>query len=96
MCDLYEIILIIIIISLDQILLSYIANTSRTRTHTAVAVQVVAVRWRPTVTELRPFKLVSLAINGRSMLHSYKHWHGRPDFSDVLGVFRIQKIARLN
>ena len=42
-------------ISLGQILLSYIANTSRSharmharmhaRTHTAVAVQVVAVRW---------------------------------------------------
>ena len=46
------IILIIIIISLGQILLSYIANTShthtwtcaRSHTHTAIAVQVVAVR----------------------------------------------------
>ena len=48
-CDLYEriIILIIIIISLGQILLSYIANTShmQAHTHTVVAVQVVAVRW---------------------------------------------------
>ena len=34
MCDLYEIILIIIIISLGQILLSYIANTSRTHART--------------------------------------------------------------
>ena len=34
MCDLYEIILIIIIISLGQILLSYISNTSRTHTRT--------------------------------------------------------------
>ena len=42
-CDLYEIILIIIVISLGQILLSHIANTSRTHAH--VAVQVVAVRW---------------------------------------------------
>ena len=55
------IILIIIIISLGQVLLSYIANTSRTHahartsmrehTHTAVAaVQVSAIRWHPTVT----------------------------------------------
>ena len=46
-CDLYEIILIIIIISLGQILLSHIANTSRphARTPTAIAIQVVAVRW---------------------------------------------------
>ncbi len=52
------IILIIIIIRLGQILLSYIANTSRTHahihartrihTHTAVAaVQVIAIRWCP-------------------------------------------------
>ena len=33
-CDLYEILLIIIIISLGQILLSYNANTSRTHSHT--------------------------------------------------------------
>ena len=44
------IILIIIIFSLGQILLSYIANMhmhmlARTPAHTAVAVQVVAVRW---------------------------------------------------
>ena len=69
------IILIIIIISLGQIILSYMANTSLTharthactrthlRTHppTAVAVQVVAVRWvgvRPTMTKLMsPFHL---------------------------------------
>ena len=59
------IILIIIVISLGQIVLSYIANTSRTHarthahactrthahTHTAVAaVQVIAIHWRPTVT----------------------------------------------
>ena len=57
------IILIIIIISLGRISLSYIANTSRSHirtyartrvrahTHTAVAaVQVIAIRWRPTVT----------------------------------------------
>ena len=49
------IILIIIIISLGQILLSYIANTSLThayaceRAHTAVAaIQVIAIRWLPT------------------------------------------------
>ena len=34
MCDLYEIILIIIMISLGQMLLSYIANTSRTHAYT--------------------------------------------------------------
>ena len=41
MCDLYEIVLII---SLGEIS-SYIANTLRARAHTAVVVQVVAVRW---------------------------------------------------
>ena len=57
----YRIIILIIIISLGKILLSYIANTSRThaRTHTrahthkhtaVAAVQVIALRWRPTVT----------------------------------------------
>ena len=59
------IILIIIIISMGQILLSYIANTSRkharmhtganaltrAHTHTAVAaIQIIVIRWRPTVT----------------------------------------------
>ena len=72
-------ILIIIIISLGQILLPYIANTSRTqactRTHTLahppVVVQVV---WlfdgsvHPTMTKLTaPFRR---AMNGRSVLHS--------------------------
>ena len=105
MCDLYEIILIIIIISLGQLLLSYIANTSRmhARTHACKHTRARAHththrhrrsgcrcsmgRWRPTVTELRPFKLVPLAINGRSLLHSNKHWRGRPGFSELLGVF---------
>ena len=50
------IIILIIIISLGKILLSYIANTSCmhayacARTHAVAAVQVIAIRWRPTVT----------------------------------------------
>ena len=61
-CMKYRIIILnIIIISLGQILLSYIANTSRTHacarphacastnTHTVAAVQVSDIRWRPTV-----------------------------------------------
>ena len=54
------IILIIIIFSVGQILLSYIANTSRMHActhacthaciHTRAHVQVIAIRWRPTMT----------------------------------------------
>ena len=60
-CMKYRIIILLnIIISLGQIILLYIAHHARTptRAHTrppaAVVVQVVAVRWRPTMMELTP------------------------------------------
>ena len=96
-CMIYRIIiLIIIIISLGQILVSYIANTSRThaharahthsRTHThsaVTAVQVSAIRWRPIVTAR------SAGIHTRYQCHSNKHTHWPPDFPEILDVFRV-------
>ena len=42
--------------------------------------------WRQTVMELTP---VPVASNGRSLLHSNKHSHGRHGFPEVFGVFRV-------
>ena len=92
------IILIIIIISMGQILLSYIANTSgthsRTRTHTharthahihpAVAdVQVIAILWRPTVTA-RPAD-----DNAGSWVIQINTRAGDPISPEVLDVVRV-------
>ena len=97
-----KIILIIIMISLGQILLSYLANTSRThaRTHartlahtrlpTTIAVQVVAVRWvgAPSHDEVNaPFSPVPLAMNGRSLLHSNKQSRMRCGIHNSFGCF---------
>ena len=91
-------ILIIIIISLGQILLSYIAKTLRTharthaRTHTptAIAVQVVAARWVgvPNHDEvIAPVSPVPLTMNGRSVLHSNKQSGMRRGIRDSYGCF---------
>ena len=93
------IILIIIIISLGQVLLSYVANTSRTHacartrahasasTHTAVtAVQVSDILWRPPVTTR------SAGIHSRLQGHSNKHTRWPPDFPEILDVFRVKKL----
>ena len=78
-------ILIIIIISPGQILLSYIPNTSHTRSHVQTR----------TMMQLTTLFDGSLAINrGRSLVHSNKH--GRHSFREFLGVFRLQKMARPN
>ena len=86
------IILIIIIISLGQILLSYIANTSCTHalahaqahTHTAIAaIQVSTIRWRPTVTAR------STGIHSWLPGHSNNHTRWPPDFPEILDVFRV-------
>ncbi len=104
-CDLYEIILIVLIISMGQILLSYIADTSRTHARAHARAH--------THTPPSPFRLslfdwsvapnregvnapVPRAINGRSLLHSNKHSRGRPGFAEVFGVFRVYKTARPN
>ena len=49
-------------------------------------------RWHPTVRQLTPFFDGSLAINGRSLVHSNKHSHGRHGFREFLGVFRVKKL----
>ena len=84
-----KMILIIIIISLGQILLSYIANTSRTRIRTrppsTIAVQVVDARWvsAPNHDEVNaPF----------SVLHSNKQSRMGRGIRDRFGCFsRINK-----
>ena len=91
------IILIVIIISPGQILLSYMANTSHTHTHTRVhAHSRTQVRMHACTDTLQsPFRLslfdgsVPPAINGRSLLHSNKLWRGRPSFPEVFGVFCV-------
>ena len=92
-------ILIIIMISLGQVLLSYVANTSRAHacartrahacasTHTAVAaVQVSDILWRPPVTTR------SAGIHSRLQGHSNKHTRWPPDFPEILDVFRVNKL----
>ena len=84
--------LIIIIISLSQILLSYIPNTSRTHAHARTythrrsgcrcSMGRCARPWRP-------FSPVPLAINDRSLLHSNNLSCARSGFPEVLGVFRV-------
>ena len=81
-CMKYRIIitLIIIIISLGEILLSYIANTSRMHAHTHAHTRIHARthththrylrsgsmhRWRPSVTKLTPLFACSAGIHGR-------------------------------
>ena len=98
------IILIIIIISLGQLLLSYIANTSCTHTHThphthtSVAIQVVAVRRiggamnRGGVNApFRQFRWRSMARCCIIQINA-----GDSVFAIVLGVFRIWNISRPN
>ena len=46
-------------------------------------------RWRPTVTPLTPLFDGSLAINGRSLVHSNKYSRGRAGFRDFVCVFRV-------
>ena len=89
------IILVIIVISLGQIILSYIANTSRMQKHTHTPThrhrrsgfRCSISQWCPTMTELRPFSPVPLAINGRSLLHSNKRSRGRLGICDSFGCF---------
>ena len=102
------IIIIIIIISMGQLLLSYILQTHHTRmhthacTHTRMHARTHARntrrrsgcrcsmgRWRQTVTQLTPLFDGSLAINGRSLVHSNKQSHGRHGFHEFLSVFRV-------
>ena len=88
-----RIILIIIIISPGQILLSYIANTSRThacthahaRTHTAVAFRFLLFDWSVSPNRDGPFRWRQWP----SLLHSNKHMRGRPGFPHVLCVFPV-------
>ena len=97
-CVKYRIFLIIIIISLGQILSSYILQihhaltNGRTRVHTCERVHIHRRRsgyrysmglWHPTVTPC------SSGDNGWSM--AIKYW--RPGFPEVLSVFRIKKIV---
>ena len=88
--------LIIIIISLVQILLSYIANTSRT--HARMQVVAVTVRWvgAPNHDEVNaPFSPVPLAMNDWSELHSNKQSRMRCGIRDSFGCFsHIQTILR--
>ena len=109
MSDLYEIIyriliIIIIIISLGQILLSYIENTSRTHTHTRTRAHIHA-----HTHTAEPFRLAlcdgSVAPNQdgpfrwrqwASLLHSNKHARAIP-FQRFCVFFRVYKIiARPN
>ena len=103
MSDLYEnIFLIIIIISLDQILLSYIANTSRTRAHAhthahtqraVAAVNIIAIRLVCGAQPWRPALLATMA--GRWPLEWTLALAAR--FPRSFGcISRIKKIARPN
>ena len=92
--------LIIIIISLGQIILSYMANTSRThaRTHLRTPARrrpgyrCSMGRCAPNHDEVNaPFSPVSLAMNGRSVLHSNKQSRMRRGIRDSCGCFRVSK-----
>ena len=86
-----RIILIIIIISPGQILLSYIANTSRTHACTHAHAHTRTPRWRSgfrcSMGRCRPFRWRQWP----SLLHSNKHMRGRRGFPHVVCVFRVHK-----
>ena len=102
-CMKYRIrILIIIIISLGQILSSDLQThhaRTHTRAHTIIAVQVVAVRWRPPMMELTHL-FAGFAGDHWPVAASskFKQSRGRLGFGDSFWCFtRIQnKIARPN
>ena len=72
----------IIIVYCKQITHAHTHARTHARTHThrrrRSGCRCLIGRWRPTVTKIRPFSLVPLAINGRMLLHSNEHWLGRP------------------
>ncbi len=94
-----------IIINLGQILLSFIAHT---HSHTHVQELTHAHRrrrsgcrcsmgrWRPAVTELRPFSPVPLGIMAGRCFIQINSRAGDSEFAIVLGVFRVYKIYRSN
>ena len=95
------IILLIIIISLGQIILSYMANTSHTHagTHPPThhlrrpGCRCSIGRCVPNHDKVNtPFSPVPLAMNGQSVLHSNKQSHMRRGIRDSCGCFsRINK-----
>ena len=111
-CDLYEIMLIIIIISLGQIFLSYISNTSRTHTrthahtHTRTHTHTHAHHHRRSgcrcsMGRWRPTvteltPLFTFRLAICSLLHAIKHSRGPLGFPRCRVFFAYTKIARPN